>query len=229
MLKKTNLLAFVAVIASAPMASATTTFGQFFQQSATQAFTWTNNGSGTSTLTGSTAVDFNYSNIVGLPAWLQGPQSATLTINASTTGTATAFGPFASQAGIAGVISIIRAGGGNLLTVSFSNGNLFGEVGGGSASMSVSTPPLTQVVYTSDFLDFSAVNTQRAFGLSFSSVTPSLAIGAANQLRTFSAAGTGTFSSEPVPDVATPEPASMGLLGGGLLGLVAFGRRFAKK
>jgi hypothetical protein len=98
----------------------------------------------------------------------------------------------------------------NLLTATVTTGfpGLNGDLGDSAASFLASTPS-ENVTFTSDFLIFTGTS-QRNFGLSFSSVTPALAIGASGFLRSFTAAGTGTFASTPAPcpvSVCGPTPA----------------------
>src|SRR5262249_1037465 len=162
--------------------------------------------------------------IVGLPADLSGIQSAHITFTSFTT-----LGPTVSSNGFdnifngsganSAMITITRdtaAAEGNgsrtiLLQGVFTPFTFSGS--GGSGGFSASSISGT-VTFSSDFLDFGAA-IQRDIGLSFSSIVPSLSIGANGFFNNFSAAGTGTFSSNPVP-VFIPEPSTYMLMGVGL-------------
>ena len=210
-----------------------TTFAQFFQQdSGTNAFFYQSSGvagsGGSATFNSSnTPIYFNFSNsIAGLPADLTGIQNAHLTFTSFTTlGPTTASGGFIENFNGSGansaMITITRdtpAGEGNgsrtiLLQVIFTPYNFLGSGGSGAASASSLSGTVT---FASDFLDFGAA-IQRDVGLSFSSIVPSLSIGANGFFNSFSAAGTGTFSSDPIPTFI-PEPSTIAMLGAGLLG-----------
>jgi hypothetical protein len=213
-----TLLACSVGIQAAPV-----TFGQFLGGG--QNYNFSNNGVDPATFSANAQVLFAIDPIVIVPVQLE-LNNATLTISATTSAAATVNGTQVVQGGLAGTITITRNtpfnGFTNLLTVTFTNGTFSGELGGTSITLNASTPPLNQVTFASDFFNFSPDTTARAFALSFSSVTPALAIGGDGQLASFAASGTGTFSAEPVPTVV-PEPGVMSLLGGGL-GLIALAR-----
>jgi hypothetical protein len=210
----------------------TTTFAQFLQFTASQDFLFTNNGTGGNftTIPNGSSVLFLYSNVGGLNAALQGGQSAHLFITpTTTTASATLNGTTLSQPlNQTVVISIIRdtatnpgIGMGtrrNLLTATISTNTstpgITGTDGGNSGTFSVSTPDHT-VVFTSDFLNF-ATTTQRNMALSFSSIQPGVMQGAGNFLQTLTAAGTGTFATNPVPTAFGPTAASV-TIGGRVL------------
>lgn len=203
------------------------TFAQFLERNGTQDFVFTNNStSGSfSTIPGGSPIFFVYQNVNNLPAELQGFQMAHLFITTTTTTPTTLNGsnlvqPFDAVT----TVQIIRdtpassgVGGGtrtNLLTATFSSAagtpSLTGSNGGNSATLSAATPS-SNVVFTSDFVGF-GLTTQRDIALSFSSVIASYAGGAGGFLNSFSAAGTGTFSSNPPPSyfVPTAAPVSVG-------------------
>jgi hypothetical protein len=75
---------------------------------------------------------------------------------------------------------------------------------GGSGALSASSISGT-VTFTSDFLSFQN-SVQRDLALAFSSISPSLHIGANGFLADFSAAGTGTFSSDHIENLVAPGP-----------------------
>lgn len=207
----------------------TTTFAQFLQFSASQDFVFTNNTTNADfrTITGGSSVLFIYSNISGLHSSLQGGQSAHLFITpTTTTAPSTLSGSALTQPlNQTVVIRIIRdtptpptVGVGlrtNLLTATISTNtatpSITGTDTGNSGTFSVTTPDHT-VVFTSDFLSF-ATTTQRNLALSFSSVQPTFAQGTNNFLQSFTAAGTGTFASNPVPIALGPTAASVSVSG----------------
>lgn len=205
------------------------TFAQFLQTSASQDFVFTNNSANANfnTIASGSSVLFLYSNISGLNSSLQGAQSAHLFITQTTTTTAaTLSGNILTQPlNQTVVISILRdtaapVGVGlgarrNLLTATITTNtatpSITGTDTGNSGNFSVTTPD-HNVTFTSDFLSFSAT-TQRNLALSFSSVQPTFALGAGNFLQSFTAAGTGTFASNPVPTPFTPTAASVSISG----------------
>lgn len=206
----------------------TITFAQFVEQNGSQDFVFTNNTSSAafSTVGNGSPISFVYQNINNLPAVLQGTQTAHLSITTTTTESATSSaGNLTQPLNQTVTISITRdtptpVGIGrnsrtNLLTtvITTSSGspNIVGSANGNAATLSATTAP-QNVVFTSDFIGF-ALTTQRNLGLSFSSVTPALNLGAGNFLQSFTAAGAGTFASNPAPVFSTPTAASVGLSG----------------
>ena len=222
-----------AVIFSTPLAASltssgvnsqnTVTFAQFLDIGGTNSFVMTNNGT-SDTFTGSTQILFGYENISGylLPA-LQGYETATLTISATTTTTGSINNGNVQESGFSGSFSIIAStpvmGMSNLLSGTFQSLATFtGGNGANSATFSDSTPNSTEVIFTSSFISF--VNPQtEAFGLSFSSVNPDFQLAVNNFIANFTAAGTGTFSSNPPPISDIPEPSSIFSMGLGLFAL----------
>jgi hypothetical protein len=211
----------------------TTTFAQFLQIPANQDFVFTNNTtSGTfSTVGGGSSILFVYSSIAGLHPELQGGQNARIFITPTTTTIPATLstGNLTQPLNQTITISIIRntptspgVGTGtrtNLLTAvitpNTNNPLLGGADGSNSATFSASTSPTSMdnnVTFTSDFLNFSAT-TARNLGLSFSSVTPNLSLGAGSFLNSFTAAGTGTFASNPVPTPVGPTAADVTISG----------------
>ena len=204
------------------------TFAQFLEKTGSQDFVFTNNTNNAvfGTVSGGSPIDFRYSNISGLDPALQGFQNAHLSLSTSTNQPTTASGSTLTQAFNGGVstIQVIRdtpapVGNGartNLLTVTFSPNNnspsLAGSNFGNSASFSATTPDHT-VTLTSDFLDFSN-SSQRNLALSFSSLLTDLRMDAGNFLKSFTAAGSGTFASNPPPTVvAVPTAAAVSVSG----------------
>ncbi len=218
-----RLMGFLAVFGclffgSLQMAQAQTqvTFGQFFERTGGQDFVFTNNTTNATfnTVSGGSPIFFIYQNINGtLNPALQGPQTARLTLTSGTTAPAVASGSDLTQSinNSVNTISIIRetpapvgVGTGsrtNLLTVTFSPNTGTPDVTGNSANGSTSFSAGSGnniVTFTSDFLNFFNTNA-RAFALGFSSVNPALSIGPGGFLNSFTAAGSGTFSSNPAP------------------------------
>ena len=229
----------VGLFAAPALNAQLTTFAQFFQNAGGNPFSYTSTGtagSGGSAMFGvnSLAIDFKYFSIAGLPADLSGFQSAHLTFTSFTT-----MGPTVSSNGFdeifngsganSAMITITRdtpAAEGNgsrtlLLQVIFTPYTFSGS--GGSGGMSASSLSGT-VNFSSDFLDFSAA-VERDVGLSFSSIIPGLTVGPNGFFVDFTAAGTGTFSSQPGP-IFIPEPSTYLILAVGvMLALVGLARR----
>ncbi len=203
----------------------TTTFAQFFEANGTNDFIFTNNGgSGDfNAIPGGSPVFFLYQNLPTLPPSLQGIQSAHMFVTTTTTQPGSGVGNVTQPLNQTVTVQIVRdtpappgTGGGsrtNLLTAVFSpNATQPAIVGsGGSATLSASTPD-HNVTFTSNFLIFTAT-TQRNLGLSFSSVTPGMALGLGGFLQTTTAAGSGTFASNPLPVPPGPTAAAVTVSG----------------
>ncbi|HMD70529.1 MAG TPA: PEP-CTERM sorting domain-containing protein [Bryobacteraceae bacterium] len=154
----------------------------------------------------------------------QAPVQATIDMSASTSSDAyTNGGTQAEEDNFSGSFTIYEFGTLHILlagTFGTTGASLSGS--GGSGNFQDSTPPTSEVVYTSDYLDFTPSTNYQAFSFSLSSFTPGLSYtGSPNTvfLDNATAAGSGTFSADPGPTPDTPEPASMFLSGGALLGL----------
>ena len=126
----------------------------------------------------------------------------------------------------------------NLLSGTFATGKLLGSVQQGAANFSsdVSQDPLTTGVvgYSSDFLDFTNTDVRKfaseQFALALSAVNDGgggkgPTFDANNNLNSFVADPTGTFSSNPVPPGLTPTPAPPGVVSG-LIGIAMGGAQF---
>lgn len=191
-------------LAAAPAYAATTTFAQFKQQDGTDTVSF----SGGATLGNVAGATVLFDFLDPMPAALNGEIQATM--NFTSTGS-----PYD------GTLSFLRVSdNANLLTVSFTDATLTG--GGSAGAFFDSEPGVGTIVYTSDFLDFSA-STAEDFSLSFSAL--SSAFGSAS----WTADATGTFASNSheQPGGFIPEPASwaMMILGFGGVGCVVRRRR----
>ena len=164
--------------------------------------------------------------------------TANFTLNASVVNSpATLTGGFLLEQGISGNFSFVTtsaitinshvfAAGSNLLSGVFTPAAIFGQRGGTSGSFSASTLGGSTITYTSDFLSFTPT-ISRDFAISMVSIVGVLQTVPTNAnpyraLRTFRASTTGSFSSDPAPQVtAVPEPAVWGLMiaGFGLTGV----------
>jgi PEP-CTERM motif len=181
----------------------------------------------------------------GVP--FSGPENATFTLHATSSslgncGVACASGDTFTQQGFSGTFSFIDAGsapGTNLLSGTFavnatpasSGGTIGGDVGATDANFRASSDSsnLSQLVMSSQYLNF-LNQTQETASWSISSLIPNFAVGTvvAGQSMIgagpFNGSGTGTFSSNPGP-TGTPEPESVFLIGGGLVGLAVVIRK----
>lgn len=192
----------------------TTTFAQFFERNGSQDFVFTNNGSSATfnAVGGGSPIFFIYSNISGIDPSLTGIQSAHLFVTTTTTQSATVAGGNITQPlDQTTTVQIIRdtpappgVGFGartNLLTAVFSTSvntpGIVGPAGGSSATLSATTPGHV-VTFTSEFLLFGST-TERNLAFSFSSVAPTLGLGAGGFLQSWTAAASGTFASDPPP------------------------------
>lgn len=201
----------------------TTTFAQFFERNGTQDFVFTNNTTSAdfNTVGGGSLIFFLYQNLPGLDPSLQGFQNARMIVTTTTTQPATGGPPFTQPLNQQVTVQIIRdtpAPVGrnsrtNLLTAVFLPSSTTPGITGSSnsATLSVTTPD-QNVIFSSDFLLFHQT-TSRNMALSFSSVTPALGLGAGSFLQNFTAAGSGTYASNPLPTIPGPTAAAVSVSG----------------
>jgi len=224
---------------SAPSAFGTPiTFAQFTELYGTNDFVFQgqggtpghNDGSNAATLVVTSPVRFAFYNI---PAASLGTMDAVLSLTATTAANVLSqnfFGmTFVRQPGLSGSFAIRRTSDSTLLLGgTFDNGAIDGMAQGLAATLQMSTPLSSNVVFSSDILTFPA-EAARSITLGLSSVTPSVAIGSDGQLGKFFAAGVGTFSTDvdTLQHDAVPEPGTLfGIVSGlGLIALVRFVRR----
>ncbi|HVE55832.1 MAG TPA: carboxypeptidase-like regulatory domain-containing protein [Pyrinomonadaceae bacterium] len=209
----------------------TVTFGQFFQRNGTQDFVFTNNVTSASfqTITDGSAILFIYQNVANLPSELQGPQLAHITITAVTSAPAFQIPadpprdvqPF-DQTVYIRIIRDTPAQSGtntrrNLLTAIITpDGTAKASLSGDDLSDAVAFTASTarqNIQFSSDFITFAQSNQTNNLGLSFSSVFPLLSIGPGGFYNSFTAAGSGTFASNPAPVFNPPTAASVAING----------------
>lgn len=223
----------VALAGAKPAAAQTTTFAQYLQKNNGNPYSYVNSGvtSGpNSTFSASLPVYFLYQVPNGYGS--NGLIDATLSFTSTVSAPATLIGSDYKQ-GFKTLSLVFTAttpnnGFSNLLTVTSTTALFNGS--GGSASLNASTPA-DNVVFSSDFLNFSNT-TVRNFALTFSSITPPLSLDLNGYLRSFTAAGNGTFASNPPPTSNVPMIPEAGTLplsaaagSVSLLGLLASRRR----
>jgi PEP-CTERM motif-containing protein len=200
---KLKLLATAALVALAmPVHAATIlTFGQ---TAAADNITGTANAAGTSTTITGTNISVD---ITQIDAPVLVPAVALLDISATSVGAATIVAGHVTQA-FDGTFSIV-SGPKNYLSGSFTDA-VFGI--GDSLSLSAANPP-ELVSFSSNVIAADLLGAPDGLSLSFIDVSPSVGIDGTT-LASFTSSIAGNFSA-----AAIPEPASMALLGAGLVGL----------
>lgn len=195
------VIAFAALLASTSLASATTIL-VFGQSSGTPINAVENAGQTQTTLTATDAPILITEIENGVAT------SAFFDLNATSTGPAQALGSGAAQH-YAGTFSITSGAGDtgtNFLSGSFTD-LAFGAGPGGA--LAVGAPPDT-LTFTSDVI--TSLSLPAGIGFAFSNVIPGFAM-VGSSIGSFTSNVSGTFSA------SVPEPASLGLLGLGLVGL----------
>jgi hypothetical protein len=214
--KTTAVAVLVATLGmSAPSEAAVIlTFGQ---TSNSPTVTATTNAAQTQTTMSGTGIAITISQYAGAGA----PISAYLNFSLLSDGAATLSSGQVLQpfTGSASFTSLANGGGVNYLTASFID-FVFGGAGGSSLTLSASEPP-GSVAFTSSVLPSSILGDPRALSFGLADVTAPVAI-VGSTLQGFTASISGTVSAAAV---AVPEPASLAVLGAGLVGLGVIRRR----
>ena len=235
----------MAVIAAAPSVAAPITFAQYIETDGHQDWTIKTTPSGGGSLTNIQGDGQVFFSFLGVGAPFGGaPQLANFSLTANSNsigncGVSCGSGDGYLEAGFSGSFSFTEASAGalfgqNLLSGTFAvvgsptttGAKFTSTVGAGSASFTASSTIASpsELIFTSAFENFSPATIQEVASFSLSSLIADFAVGTvtANQAYPaagpFTAAGSGTFSSNPAP-TTTPEPATLALVGGGLMGL----------
>jgi hypothetical protein len=176
-------------------------------------FTGTENAAGTSTTLAAASIPVMITQIL---SGASTPVAASLSLSATSTGAATPVGGSIIQP-FSGTFSI-TSGATNFLSGSFTDA-VFGS--GTSLTLQAATGGTETVSFTSSVIPAADLAQPDALALGFAGVTPPASI-VGSSLASFSSSVSGTFSATAV---ATPEPASLALLGSALVGFGVYRRR----
>lgn len=205
-----GVAALAALLVSSTLAEADTIL--VFGQSSGSPITATENGAQTQTTLTSTDAP------IGITQLQNGAATpAFFDLNVTSTDLAQPLGSGAAQhyAGTFSIFSGIGMTGTNFLSGSFTD-LVFGTGTGGA--LAVGAPP-DLASFTSDVI--TSLSTPLAVGLAFTNINPGFAI-VGQSIGDFTSNVSGTFSANVV---GVPEPASLALLGVGMLGIAAMKRR----
>lgn len=212
---KTLLLASVAIIAATVSASAANLIAFSQIANTNQVIATTNLADTQTTLTVNDAA-------ISIGQFIAGPAPATAFLDLSATSNDAATPILSAVIQHYGGSFCISTGAGctgtDVLSGNFSDA-AFGALGGPGLVVNANSPPDT-LSLSSMLIPASELLAPSAFGLTFTNLSPALAI-----TGTTLAAFDATFAGDASASTAVSEPASLVLLGAGLLGLVVVRRR----
>jgi uncharacterized repeat protein (TIGR01451 family) len=213
-----GIVAALLLFGLTPFAGAVvTTFATYIERVGGPDFVFTNNSPTNATFTATSPILFRYLNIPGLPSDLQGNQLATITITRTTSAPATSVGGILTQPFpvVAITTTITRDmpaaegfGSRTILLQVTNKATLGGAVNSTSGSLNAATSVGETVIFTSDFLTFSPTSSGD-LAIALTQITPPLGLSGPSGapgtfLNSFTAVGSGLYSSDQIPNVSTP-------------------------